>query len=247
MRIAYVGHATVLLELDGVRLLTDPALRKRLLLLRRVGGVDAEAPSDLDGVLVSHLHFDHLDLLSLRRIGRDVPLVVPRGAGRLLLRKRFRQVEELGVGDELGIGSLTIRGVPAVHPGGRVPLGISADPIGFVVTGSRSVYFAGDTELFDEMPEIAPVDVALLPIAGWGPKLGLGHMDPREAAEAARRVEAKVAIPIHWGTYFPIQVSRRSPPAWVETPPHEFEEHVGKIAPAVEVRVLRPGEETTLA
>jgi L-ascorbate metabolism protein UlaG (beta-lactamase superfamily) len=246
VRIVYLGHATVLVELDGVRLLTDPALRKRLLLLRRVGGADAETPSDLDGVLVSHLHFDHLDVLSLRRIGRDVPIVVPRGAGRLLFRKRFRQVDELGVGDELSIGPLSVRAVPAVHPGGRAPLGISADPVGFVVTGSRSVYFAGDTELFDGMAEIAPVDVALLPVAGWGPKLGLGHMDPREAAEAARRVGARVAIPIHWGTYFPLQVSRRRAPAWVEAPPHEFETHVKEIAPAVEVRVLWPGEATTL-
>ena len=72
--------------------------------------------------------------------------------------------------------------------------------------GGRSVYFAGDTDVFEEMADLAPVDVALLPIWGWGPSMGPGHMDPARAAEAARLLDARVAIPIHWGTYFPIHL-----------------------------------------
>src|SRR4029450_11363979 len=99
MRITWVGHSTVLVELDGVRLLTDPVLRPRVLHLRRTGPVDWETLPDLDAVLVSHAHQDHLDLPSLRLLGRSLPLVVPRGAARLLQRHGFeRGVEVRGGG-----------------------------------------------------------------------------------------------------------------------------------------------------
>ena len=89
-RLTWIGHGTALVDLDGVRLLTDPLLRNRVAhLQRRVPPPAAEALRDLDAVLISHLHRDHLDLPSLRRVPRDLPLVVPRGAGRLLLRRGF--------------------------------------------------------------------------------------------------------------------------------------------------------------
>ena len=245
-RIVYVGHATVLLEMDGVRLLTDPLLRGRLLHLRRVGEVDIDALGDVGAVLISHLHFDHLDLPSLRALGRDVPIVVPRGAGRLLARKGFGSVTELGIGEELKVGAVSVRGTPASHDPGRVPLGVRAEPLGYVIEGSRRAYFAGDTDLFDGMAELGPVDVALVPISGWGPRLGVGHMGPRAAAEAARRLQASVAIPIHWGTYFAFQTGLRGVPSFVASPAEEFSEHVRELAPDVEVRMLRPGEETVV-
>ena len=95
---------------------------------------------------------------------------------------------------------------------------------------------AGDTDLFDEMELIGPVDYALLPIFGWGPGLGPGHMDPERAAEAARRLQAKVAIPIHWGTLWPI--GRGLPP---REPADEFIEHCARVAPDTEARLLEPG------
>ena len=107
-RIVFLGHATVLIELDGVRLLTDPLLRGRVAHLRRqvppvdprvrrVGGVDGS-----QAVLISHLHHDHLDLASLRLLGRDTPLLVPAGAGALLRRRGFTDVSELSVGEVAG-------------------------------------------------------------------------------------------------------------------------------------------------
>jgi L-ascorbate metabolism protein UlaG (beta-lactamase superfamily) len=245
-RIVYVGHATVLVDLDGVRMLTDPVLRPRLMHLRRVGKVDTGVLRGVDVILVSHAHFDHLDLPSLERLGRELPMIVPRGAGGLLRRRGFRAVTEIGVGETLHVGTLSIRGTPAIHPPERMPFGLKADPIGYRIAGSRSVYFAGDTERFVEMAELGPVDVALLPIAGWGPTLGPGHMDPREAAEAAKDVRATTAIPIHWGTLAPIHKALLGNPEEVEQPAEEFVERLRELAPEIEARVLRPGEETLL-
>lgn len=244
-RILYVGHSTVLVELDGVRLLTDPLLRSRVVHLRRMAAVDVEPLENVDAVLVSHLHFDHLHIPSLARLGRNVSLVVPRGAGRLARRKGFTSVAELGVGEELEVGALRIRATPAAHDPRRLPLGVRADPLGFLIHGTRSVYFAGDTDLFAGMSELAPVDVALLPIWGWGPSLGPGHMDPREAAEAARLLRASAAIPIHWGTYLPLQSARHGKPAFLDRPAEEFLAAMRARAPEIDVRVLHPGEQTT--
>jgi L-ascorbate metabolism protein UlaG (beta-lactamase superfamily) len=243
-RIVYVGHATVLLDLDGVRLLTDPVLRSRFAHLRRAGKVDLEALRDLDAVLISHGHFDHLDLPSLERLGRDVPILAPKGARRLLEKKGFGSVVELAVGDEHRVGPLAVRGTAAVHDPMRRPFGMRADPLGFVIQGSRSVYFAGDTEVFDEMAALGPVDIALVPIAGWGPRVGAGHMDARAAAEAVRLLRPSLAVPIHWGTYFPLRADLRGLPPLVEGPAEEFRARVRAVAPDTEVRVLRPGEAT---
>lgn len=245
-RIVYVGHATVLVEMDGLRLLTDPVLRPRFAHLRRVGEVDAGALRGLDAVLVSHLHFDHLDFPSLDLLGREVPVVVPRGAANLLSRKGFRSVTELAVGDEHRIGTLTLRATPAQHDPRRMPFGTRAEPLGYVIAGSRSAYFAGDTGLFDEMATFGPVDLALVPISGWGPKLGAGHMGPRAAAEAVRLLRASIAVPIHWGTYVRIQADLRGLPSLVEAPAEEFECHVREVAPGTEVRILRPGDATAV-
>jgi L-ascorbate metabolism protein UlaG (beta-lactamase superfamily) len=243
-RIVYVGHATVLVDLDGVRLLTDPVLRRRFAHLRRVGDVDTEALRDLDAVLISHGHFDHLDLPSLELLGRAVPLVVPRGAGRLLERRGFGSITELAVGEEHRVGSLAVRATAAVHDSRRRPFGMRADPLGYLVEGSRSVYFAGDTELFDDMASLGPVEVALVPISGWGPRLGAGHMDARAAAEAVRLLQASIAVPIHWGTYFPLRANLRGLPPLIEGPAEEFRSRVSDVAPGADVRILRPGEAT---
>lgn len=245
-RIEYVGHATTVVDLDGVRLLTDPLLRNRVAHLRRSMPVDAGALRGLDSVLVSHGHYDHLDLPSLERLGKELPVVLPRGLGGLLRKRRFRSVLEVEVGETLSIGSLSVRVVPAEHDRGRGPFGASADPVGYVVTGSQTVYFAGDTDLFEGMRELGQVDVALVPIWGWGPGLGAGHLDPAGAAEAVARIRPQRVVPIHWGTYFPIHLGLRGAPRFVDLPPSRFVAEVAKKAPGIEVTVLRPGESVDL-
>jgi L-ascorbate metabolism protein UlaG (beta-lactamase superfamily) len=237
-----VGHATVLIELGGARLLTDPVLRGGVAHLRRHGTVP-EAPAAVDAVLISHLHRDHLDLPSLRRLPGRPPVIAPRGAGHLL-RRAGLDAEELDAGGVTDVAGVPVTAVPAVHDSRRRPLGgPRAAPLGYVVGAGRSVYFAGDTDVFEGMAEIAPVDVALLPVAGWGRALGPGHLTPESAARAAALVQARLAIPIHWGTLHP-RTARRG--AWFSDPPREFAAQVAAVAPGVEVRVLAPGESTAL-
>lgn len=245
-RIEYVGHATVLVDLDGVRLLTDPLLRNRVAHLRRVAPLDAKSRRGVDAVLISHAHYDHLDIPSLEKLGKSLPIVVPRGLAGLLRKRRFESVIEVEVGETFRVGGLEVRAVPAEHEGSRGPFGASAMPLGYVIKGSKSVYFAGDTDLFEEMRELAPVDLALIPIWGWGPGLGAGHLDPKRAAEAVALVRPGLVVPIHWGTYFPIHLGLRGAPAFVELPPAEFVTAVQETAPGVPVRVLRPGESLEL-
>lgn len=246
-RIEYVGHATVVIDLDGVRLVTDPLLRNRVAHLRRAAPVDAKALRGIDAVLISHAHYDHLDLPSLEKLGKKLPIIVPRGLGGLLRKRRFETVIEVEQQESIHMGALEVRAVPAQHDGGRGPFGASAEALGYIVTGSRSVYFAGDTDLFDGMGDLGPVDVGLVPIWGWGPGLGAGHLDPAQAAEAVALLRPGLVVPIHWGTYFPIHLGLRGAPDFVDLPPAEFVAAVERIAPDVLVRVLRPGQSLDLS
>jgi L-ascorbate metabolism protein UlaG (beta-lactamase superfamily) len=245
-RIVFLGHATVLIELEGLRLLTDPLLRGRLAHLRRQAPLPEEHVfAGPDAVLISHLHHDHLDLASLRRLGHNTPLIVPAGAGAWLRRRGFTAVRELNVSEHAKVGALTITAVEAHHDARR-PGGPRAAPLGYLVGGPRKVYFAGDTQLYDGMSKLAPaLDVALVPVAGWGPKLGPGHMDPLDAARAVSLMQPRLAIPVHWGTLLPIGLTHRHRMRLGE-PPRLFAEHVARLAPSVEVRILTPGEQTAL-
>jgi L-ascorbate metabolism protein UlaG (beta-lactamase superfamily) len=243
VRVTWIGHSTALLDLDGVRVLTDPVLRTRLTHLRRVGPVDQRALRGLDAILVSHVHYDHLDLPSLDRLGRSVPVLVPRGAGPLLRRRRFEHVLELDAGDEIALGPVTVTATHAEHRADRGPFGTKAASLGYVVSGSVRAYFAGDTDLFDGMASLGPLDGALVPIWGWGPVAGEGHLDPRKAAQALTLLRPAVAIPIHWGTYRPVHYRN---PAWLTEPAEQFLREAAAVAPDVEVRVLALGETTEL-
>jgi L-ascorbate metabolism protein UlaG (beta-lactamase superfamily) len=240
-RITWLGHSTVLLELEGARVLTDPVLRDRVAHLRRTKPADAGMLYALDGILVSHLHYDHLDIPSLERLGRSVPVVVPRGAGGLLRRRRFERVVEVETGEEVQIGGLAVRATHADHEGGRGFLGTEVAALGYLIRGSHRIYFAGDTDLFEGMATLsAGLDVALVPIWGWGPSLGPGHLDPRRAAEALRLLRPRLAVPIHWGTYAPLGFGRLQT-ALLADPVTEFRRHAAELAPEIEVRVLDLG------
>ena len=233
----------MLIERDGVTLLTDPVLRSRVAHLRRHGPAP-EVPRKIDAVLISHLHHDHLDTGSLRRLPDRPRVIGPRGAGKVI-RALGLSVDELEAGDVAEVGGLRVEAVPAVHDSRRLPLrGPEAQPLGFVIGRAPSVYFAGDTDVFPEMEALAPVDVALLPVAGWGPRLGPGHMNPERAAQAVALLRARVAVPIHWGTLHP-RLTRRG--EWFSSPGEEFAAQVAAVAPGAEVRVLRPGESTSVS
>jgi L-ascorbate metabolism protein UlaG (beta-lactamase superfamily) len=240
--LTWLGHSTVVIDLEGTRVVTDPVLRARVWHLRREGVVAAEALGDLDAVLVSHTHYDHLDLRSLDRLDRNLTVVVPRGVARLVRRRGFERVFELEIGEELALGGVRIRATRAEHESSRGPLSPSTPSLGYVVEGRARIYFAGDTGLFAEMSEIAPVDVALLPVAGWGPRLPAGHLDPAGAAEALRLLRPKVALPIHWGTLWRVFADRPD-----DRPAREFVRIAHEVAPEVNVRVLSIGETLPLS
>ena len=222
-----------------MRLLTDPVLRRRVAHLRREGDIP-DIP-EVDAVLISHMHHDHLDVASLRRLRGRPRVMVPKGAGRAMAGAGY-PAEELALGEATEVDGVRIEAVRAEHQSRRWPLaGPDAEPLGFVIGGAPSVYFAGDTDVFPEMEGLAPVGVALMPVAGWGPKLGPGHMNPERAAQAVALLRARMAIPIHWGTLHPRMTQLGE---WFTSPGEEFEAQVAAVAPESEVRVLRPGEST---
>jgi L-ascorbate metabolism protein UlaG (beta-lactamase superfamily) len=246
--LTYIGHATALLRLDGVTILTDPMLRGWLGPLRRQGQPpDRDAPGRADLVLISHLHRDHLDLRSLRRVPAGTPAVAPRDARRWVAEGGIQDVREVGIGDTITVAGVEITAVRAVHDGYRdVHRGSQIQALGYLLRrGGRTVYFAGDTDLFPGMSELGPVDVALLPVWGWGLSAGKGHLDPERAARALEMIRPRLAIPIHWGTFYPVGLRLIRPDRLTE-PPRELARLAAQRTPDVEVRILEPGSATTL-
>lgn len=248
-RVTYVGHATVLIEIDGVRLLTDPVLRRRVGPLWRHGALpDPRLAEDVDAVLVSHLHHDHADVPSLRRLSRTVPVLAAPGSGDFLARLGCGDVRELAPGDSGNVGDVRVTATEANHPAGGRRFERASRPVGFELAGQRRIYFAGDTDLFDGMETIGggKLDLALLPIWGWGTNIGAGHLDPERAARAAALLSPRVVVPIHWGTLYPLGLARLRPEP-LRSPPYALARWMRELAPQSELRVLAPGETTSLA
>lgn len=247
-QISHPGHATCLIELDGRVLLTDPLLADRIFSIRRIcPPVDPAGLPGIDLVLISHLHHDHCHPRSLRALGGNPTYLVPHGGGEFLARQSIGPVVEAGPGDRLDLLGLEIRCLPVDHGGERVPFGPHAPALAFEVRGSRSLFFVGDSGYFEPMrPGSRPLDVALLPVAGWGPSLGPGHLDPQDAARAADQLRPRWAVPIHWGAYrnmLPSLRRAKQPP----DPAGRFVEALASYRTEIEAVVLRPGTADRLA
>ncbi len=255
----FLGHSTVRVELGGRVVLTDPLLTGRVGPLRRIGPSPApEAYADADLVLISHLHGDHLHLPSLRLLAPSARIVVPRGAGAWLRARGVRGVEELAPGEELVDGDLRVLGVPAAHSGHRFGPRSTAGPqaraMGHVLqAGDTRVYASGDTDLFAGMEGLAPtLDLALLPVWGWGPTLGPGHLDPARAAVAVDRLRPRVVVPVHWGSFAPAGLTAvpGGPGARMRrllvNPPRVFAATVAAGPSGAYVAVTEPGERVSL-
>lgn len=242
-QVTFLGHATIVIDMDGVRILTDPILRSRVgPLVRMRGAVEEARWAGADVVLISHSHWDHLDHGSLRMLGMDANIIVPRGMGAGLRRRGFMRVTEVDVGDEVQVAGVRVEAVHAEHRGFGPPVGGTERSIGFIIHGSQRHYFAGDTAYFAGMADFDQgLDLALLPVWGWGPTAKPSeHLDPFGAARAVAVIKPRYAVPIHWGTLHPVGFRWMRPSTRID-PPHQFAQLVRRMAPRTIVRVMPVG------
>jgi L-ascorbate metabolism protein UlaG (beta-lactamase superfamily) len=133
-----------------------------------------------------------------------------------------------------------------MHSGHRIPFGPTTETIGFVIEGSHTIYFAGDTDLFDDMATLgAEIDLGLIPVWGWGRTLGTGHLDPERAARAVGLIQPRLAVPIHWGTFHPYGTGLRDR-RFLTEPARQFADFARDLAPDVHIHIAEPGDEIRL-
>ncbi len=242
LRLTWIGHSTFLIQMPGVTLLTDPVFSRRASPLRWAGpkrlsppalGLDSIPP--VDAILLSHDHYDHLDKPTVRalndRFGSTLTWFTPLGYERWLGRRGVTDVRELDWWEEErlegGPSSATVRALPAQHWTKRRPFGTRRRLwcSWAVEMDGRRLYFGGDSGYFPGLAEIGeragPFDVALLPIGAYAPRwfMKSSHMNPEEAAQAARDVHAAAMVGMHWGTFRlsdepPLEPPRRTREAW---------------------------------
>lgn len=216
--ITYIGHATLLLELSGVRVLTDPHFGARLgRFLPRVSapGISiAELPL-ISALLLTHAHADHLSFACLDALPQDIPLFSPPAVARWLNRRGYAHAQPLAPDESVNLHGLTIRAAAAKHYGSRygVDRWRSAANMYLLLTKEHSVFFAGDTALTPNTDRVVhdyltrasrQLDVALLPIGHapwWKPGFRRGHLTSSDALELFERTEARHFVPFHWGTF----------------------------------------------
>ncbi|HQR66430.1 MAG TPA: MBL fold metallo-hydrolase, partial [Thermoanaerobaculia bacterium] len=217
IRVTWVNHATVLIQMDGVNVLTDPTWARRAVptvgpIRRRPPGIDFESLPPIDVVLVSHDHHDHMDLPTLRRLAAEhgPAFYAPLGNGAFLAKNGVGGVRDLDWWQSVRIApGLVLTAVPARHASGRGPFpDYRRLWSGFVLTGAAgSVYFAGDTGEGSHFAAIGArfpdLRVALLPIGGFEPPwyMAYRHLGPQTALRELAELGSAVMIPIHYGTF----------------------------------------------
>jgi L-ascorbate metabolism protein UlaG (beta-lactamase superfamily) len=231
--VTWFGHSTVRVDLDGTSLLTDPVLGRWVGPLHRTG--PTPGPTAVIGVnaaLVSHAHHDHLDLPSLRRLEPSTTVIVPRGSGAVARRAAIGPVVELAVGESATIGSVTVTAVPAHHDGRRIGRNSAGLAVGYLIRGRRCVWFAGDTGTHPGLAGLRGlVDLALVPIGGWGLTLGEHHLDAAQAAAVCAIVRPASALPVHWGTLAVPGTRRLFGPLWARQDGALFVRALAAVAP----------------
>jgi len=206
--VTWIGHASFLIQTRGKNILIDPIWAKWLKIVKRVKlpGLKLRDLPEIDLVLITHAHFDHLDRKTLRKIAEDQPVIVPFEVGNLVQNLGFRSVHELDYWQTYRSGPVKITLTPANHWGARMLHDSHRGFGGYVIeVGERCIYHCGDTAYFDGFKEIGkrfPIDVALLPIGAYDPPSGRDvHMTPEQAVRAFQDLNAKKLVPMHYGTF----------------------------------------------
>lgn len=209
--VTFVGHSTFLIQLGGLNIVTDPVWARTMGIATRLSppGIPIEALPPIDVVLLSHGHYDHLHLGSLRRLPGDFVALVPEGLGAWFRRKGFRRVEELSWWAETAVGGVTFGFVPAKHWTRRTLWDTNTSHWGGWVMrkGGDCLYFAGDSGYAPVLGEVGErygdIRVALLPIGAYEPEWFMrdSHMAPEEAVQTFLDVGASYFVPMHYGAF----------------------------------------------
>ena len=243
MQITHIGHGTNLVKIQGQNFLTDPVFSEKVLLFKRrkKTGIDPGQLPPLSAILVSHAHYDHLDIFSYKYFKTGIPIIVPKGLGKFIRRFLPNPVVEIPIGGRHLHQDVEIHALPTRHHGCRwVPLRYRAAASFLIKSPEASVYFCGDSgfgEHFQKAGLDHAIDVALLPIGGYHPRWCLKRqkMTPEEAIQAFQDLKAKQMIPINWGVFdFWREDSEE---AW-----KRLELEVGKKSLGAKVHLLQPGQ-----
>lgn len=242
----YIGHATTLLRMGPTAILTDPHFGRRTLVFPRVTELPFP-PTHLPGlaaVLLSHTHYDHLNIASYKYISTAVPIVVPEGAERAIGQYVPNPVIELAhYADHELVDGTRITAVPLIHRSSRLSHLRFTKTNGYLVRrGDACVFFCADSgygPIFSEFANLARIDLALLPIGSYAPRFPMRrcHMTPSEAVQAFEDLKARQMIPIHYGTFRLSLEAKEAPLVWLKKILEERPDLAAKIHP------LAPGEQ----
>ena len=240
--VTWIGHASFLLQTQGLNILIDPNWAKWLKVIKRIKhpGIHLHDLPEIDLVLVTHAHFDHLDRKTLRRVAEDQPIVVPFEVGNLVHDLGFRSVHELHYWESFELGPVKITLTPCHHWGARMLHDSHRGFGGFVIeAGGRTIFHCGDTAYFEGFKEIGErfaIDVALMPIGAYDPPSGREvHMNPEEAVQAFIDLKARQMVPMHYGTF---RLSYEP----MEEPPLRLREHAEKRGLAERISFMTEGQ-----
>ncbi len=240
--VTWIGHASFLLQTQGLNILIDPNWAKWLKVIKRMKhpGIKLHDLPEIDLVLVTHAHFDHLDRKTLRHVAEDQPIVVPFEVGNLVHDLGFRSVHELHYWESFEYGPVKITLTPCHHWGARFLHDSHRGFGGFIIeAGGRTIFHCGDTAYFDGFKEIGErfaIDVALMPIGAYDPPSGREvHMNPEEAMQAFLDLKAERMVPMHYGTF---RLSYEP----MDEPPERLRKHAKKHGLGERVSFLTEGQ-----
>lgn len=239
--VTWIGHASFLIQTKEHSVLIDPNWARWLKVIKRLRhpGIELHDLPNIDLVLVTHAHFDHLDRKTLRVVADEQPIVVPEHVGNLVHGLGFNHVQELKRWETFSYRGLRITLTPAFHWGARVIHDSHRGFGGFLIEyEGRSVFHAGDSAYFEgfrEIGERSPIELALLPIGAYDtPSKRDVHMNPEEAVKAFQQLRAQTLIPMHFGTF---RLSYEP----LHEPPLRLMENAAKLGITEHVRILTEG------